>query len=241
MEDVMKIAICDDEKIARFEIAALINKYRLHKNLDIFPDIFDSGQKLLSSKLDYDIIIMDYQMEDIDGIETSRRIRSVNKDCTIIFISAYPLAALDSFEVNTFRFITKPIDSTKLYKALDDYLISVDYDNLLILKTHEGTWKIKISDIIYAEANGKHTLIRTVDNTFDAHIHLKIIESKLPKSKFIRSHRAYVVGFNHIINHSNEEILFDNDEKAEIGKRYSTQFKTALKNYVIRYNKGLEK
>lgn len=235
----MKIAICDDEKVARHEISSLVNEYRLHKKIDIFPDIFDSGQKLLSSKLDYDVIIMDYQMEDINGIETSRQIREVNKDCTIIFISAYPLAALDSLEVNTFRFITKPIDSAKLFKALDDYLTSIDYDNLLILKTHEGTWKIKMSDIIYAEANGKHTYIRTSDKVFDVHIHLKVIESKLPKSKFIRSHRAYVVGFNHISNHTNEEILFDNDEKADIGKRYATQFKTAFTNYVIRYNKGL--
>jgi len=235
----MKIAICDDEKVDRHEIASLINQYRLYKKIDIFPDIYDSGEKLLSSKLNYDVIIMDYQMEDIDGIETCRRIREHNKDCTIIFISAYPLAALDSFEVNTFRFISKPIDKAKLYKALDDYLTSIDYDNLLILKTHEGTWKIKMSDIIYAEANGKHTNIRTIDKTFDVHIHLKIIESKLPKSKFIRSHRAYIVGFNHIVNHTNEEIVFDNEEKAEIGKRYAAQFKQAFRDYVIKYNKRL--
>lgn len=237
----MKFAICDDEKVSRNEIAGLLNMYRIKKKLDIFPDIFDSGQKLLSSKLDYDVILMDYQMNDIDGLETCRKIREVNKDCIIIFISAYPLVALDSFEVGTFRFIAKPIDKAKLFKALDDYLASIDYDSFLMLNTHEGAWKIKMSEIIYVEANHKHTCIRTCDNAYDVHIHLKAIEAKLPKEKFIRCHRAFVVGFYHIKNHTNEEILFDNGEKAELGKHYLQQFKTAFQDYVIRYNKGIEK
>ena len=234
----MKLAICDDEKMSRDEICLLLNDYRLKKKIDIFPDVFDSGQKLLSSKLNYDVILMDYQMNDIDGIETCRKIREVNKDCTIIFISAYPLIALDSFEVGTFRFISKPINKDKLFKALDDYLATIDDDNFLVLKTQDGNWILKLSEIIYAEANGKHTFVRTTTQTYDIHTHLKDIESQLPKSKFIRCHRAFVAGFNHIKNHTSNEILFDNGEKAEIGKHYLTQFKIAFQDYVIRYNKG---
>jgi len=234
----MKVAICDDEIVSRNEIASLLKLYRKQKRLEIISDTYDSGQKLLTSKLDYDIIFMDYQMKDIDGIETSRKIREANKDCTIIFISAYPMAAIDTFEVNTFRFITKPIDQNKLFKALDDYVALIDHDNLLTLKTHDGIWTMKMSEIIYAEANGKHTCVRTSSKTYDVHIHLKSIEARLPESKFIRCHRAYVVGFQHIKNHTNEEILFYNGEKADIGKKYLTQFKTAFQDYIIRYNKG---
>lgn len=234
----MRFAICDDEKVSRDEIAGLINTYQVQRKLDIFSDAFDSGQKLLSSKLDYDVILMDYQMRDIDGIETCRKIREINKDCIIIFISAYPLVALDSFEVDTFRFITKPIDTAKLFKALDDYLATLNADNVLSLKTHEANWIIKMSEIIYAEANGKHTFIRTADRTYDIHIHLKAVEKQLNKTMFIRCHRTYVVGFRHIKNHTTSEILFDNGEKAEIGKHYASQFKTAFQDYVIRYNKG---
>ncbi len=234
----MKIAVCDDDKISQREICSLIDTYRKRKKLDMFPDVFNSGKKLLSSKLDYDIIFMDYQMSDINGLDTCRMIREVNKDCIIIFISAYPLIALESFEVNTFRFITKPIDEAKLFKALDDYLKLIDYDNLLILNTHEGMWRIKMSDIIYAEANGKHTTIRTCNDSYDVHIHLKVIEEKLPTLKFSRCHRAYVVGFEHISKHTKELVYFDNNEKADIGKRYFPGFKSAFQNYIIRYNKG---
>ena len=236
-----KIAICDDEKNAQLEISSLINQYSQNKSTDVSVDIYDSGEKLLSSKPDYDIIIMDYKMSEIDGIETSRQLRKINNDCTIIFISAYPSAAPDAFEVDTFRFITKPIDSEKLFKALDDYFTKIESNNLLVLKNNDGLWKIKMSDIIYAEAHRKHTVIRTAYKTFEVRMQLKEIEAQLPKSKFIRSHKSYVVGFNHILNHTNDEILFDNNEKADIGKRYAAEFKTAFSDYIIRCNKGLEK
>ena len=70
------------------------------------------------------------------------------------------------------------------------------------------------------------------------HTHLKVIEAKLPKTDFIRSHRGYVVGFAHIRNNNCDEILFDNGEKAYIGKHYLTAFKTGFQDYVLRYNKG---
>lgn len=237
----MKIAICDDEINARSEIAALVAEFAQRNKLRISSETYDSGEKLLSSELDHDVIFMYYQMEDIDGIETSRRIRELNKNCTIIFISAYPTVAPDCFEVNTFRFITKPIDSMKLFKALDDHLKAADRDEFLTLKTHDGVWRIRMLDIIYAEANGRHTNIRTVDKTIEVFIHLKMIEERLPKTKFIRSHRAYIVGFKHIANHTNEVIVFDNNEKAKIGKRNAARFKAAFSDYIIRYNKGLVK
>lgn len=234
----MKLAICDDEQVCRNEIADMINTYRLQKNLDIFPDIFDSGQKLLQSGLDYDVILIDYRMKNINGIATCRKIREINKDCAIIFISAYPTAALDSFEVGTFRFLAKPLQRDKLYKALDDYLRSVDNDSFLVLNTHEGKWKIKHSEIIYAEANSKHTYVRTRTKTYDICLHLKAIEAMLPEEKFIRCHKAYVVGFYHISNHTSDEILFDNGERAKLGRSYLARFRTAFQSYVLKYNRG---
>lgn len=232
----MKIAICDDEKNAQCEISSLINQYSMNKNTDMYVDIYDSGEKLLSSQPDYDIIIMDYKMAEIDGIEVSRQLRKNNNDCTIIFISAYPSVAPDTFEVNTFRFITKPIDSEKLFKALDDYFTKIESNNLLVLKNNDGMWKIKMSDIIYAEAKEKHTIIRTKDNTYEIHIHLKKIEDKLPPEKFFRCQRTYVASFAHIEHHTNTIITFDNGELAKIGKAYSAKFKKAFQEYVMRYN-----
>ena len=216
----------------------LFNEYSKIRNIDVSIDKYNNGHDLIRCLNDkeYEIVFMDYQMGNIDGIETSRLIRNRDKDCIIIFVSAYPEVAVDSYEVNTFRFIVKPINKEKLFNAIDDYLKSKDYDNLLILKTHEGTWKIKMSDIIYAEAKGKHTVLRTIQKTFEIHIHLKKIEEKLPTEKFCRCQRSYIAGFSHIENHTNAEIIFDNGERAQIGKVYASKFKRSFQEYIMRYN-----
>ena len=177
----MRVAICDDEKSMQTVLEKLLDEYSRIRKIDISVDKFDNGHDLIKTlnEREYEIVFMDYQMQDIDGMETSRLIRNKNNECIIIFVSAYPEIAVDSYEVNTFRFIVKPIKKEKLFKAIDDYLKSIDYDNLLILKTHEGTWKIKMSDIIYAEAKGKHTIIRTTQKTFEIHIHLEPVHIKI--------------------------------------------------------------
>lgn len=184
----MTAAICDDEKAFRNEISGLVCKYMKSRNIEIYTDSYANGRELLKSEKEF----LDYQMEGINGIETAEKLRETNSDSVIIFISAYPAAALDAYEVKTFRFLVKPVDESKLFKALDDYIRSIDFDNILLLNTHEGNFKLKMSEIIYLEGDGKFTTIRTKNKSFRIRINLKQLELKLPDSKFIRCSKGYV-------------------------------------------------
>lgn len=234
----LKAAVCDDEKAFHKEVSVLLHKFMKSRNIEIYTDYFENGEEFLKSKWEYDIIFLDYQMEGINGMETAAKLRETNSDSVIIFISAYPAAALDGYEVNTFRFLVKPIDEAKLYKALDDYLKSIDYDNLLMLNTHEEHYKIKMSEIVYLEGDGKYTTVRTTKQSHRINLNLKQLEMKLPNSKFIRCSKSFVVGYSHISNHNNTEIIFDNGEKAIIGRHYAAKFKIEFQNYIMRYNEG---
>lgn len=234
----MTAAICDDEKVFRNEVSDLVCKYMRSRNIEIYTDSYANGKELLKSEKEYDIIFLDYQMDGINGIETAEKLRNANSDSVIIFISAYPAAALDAYEVKTFRFLVKPVDESKLFRALDDYIKSINHDNILLLNTHEGNFKLKMSEIIYLEGDRKYTTVRTKNKSFRVHINLKQLELKLPDSKFIRCSKGYVVSFAHISNHDSSEIVFDNGEKAKIGAHYAANFKTQFQNYIMRYNEG---
>ena len=232
----MKVAICDDEKAFHKEIINLLHRFQKARRIEIIMDHYEDGNTLLQSGQEYDVIFMDYQMEEMDGIETARKLRETNSDSIIIFISAYPSAALDAFEVQTFRFIQKPIDESKLFKALNDYLKTVDNDNFLLINTHDEIYKIKFSEIVYLEGDGKYTTIRTKNKALRVHMNLKQLEIRLPSSKFIRCSKSFVAGFEHISNHDSYSIVFDNGEKAVIGAHYATKFKIEFQNYIMRYN-----
>lgn len=231
----MNAAICDDENYWRETLTDCLAEYKKSRHIDIFIDYFSDGISLTESSEKFDMIFMDYQMNDLDGIETARRIRKSNNNCIIIFVSAFPNVALDTFEVNAFRFLAKPIDREKLFRSLDDYF-QTEKSNFLILNTHNGIIKIRESDILFCESIQKHSLIHTANDSYDIPANLHEIEKKLSEGKFFRCHKSYIVSFYHIKSHNNTDIFFDNGEKAYISRRYFTPFKSAFQDYVARYN-----
>ena len=145
----MRIAICDDKMILHEELKKNLDKYSINRNVIINCDDYSNGFDLLQSNIEYDIIFMDYQMDGIDGLETSRQIRKNKIDTAIIFLTSYPNIVFDTFEVNTYRFLVKPINYEKLSSALDDFLASQDDSNFILIKSDELNKRINIDDILY--------------------------------------------------------------------------------------------
>jgi len=234
----MNIAICDDEQIWQSELLKHLRDYSMQHHLDIYTVCFSDGEALFASDKRFDIIFMDYQMNGMDGIETSRKLRSCNSDSVIIFVSSYTHVAMDTFEVKAYRFLGKPIDRVKLFKALDDYRAEIDIDNFLIYKTHDKTIRIRISDIIYVESNVNHAIVHTTSGDHEVLKNLKQVQKDLPSDKFFRSHKAFLVSFFHIHSHDNSDIFFDDGTRAFISRNHLTAFKSAFHEYILKYNTG---
>ncbi len=232
----MKIAICDDTLILHQDLKKCLEKYSIERKLCCIYDDYTKGADLLSSEIKYDIIFMDYQMDGLNGLETARMLRKRNDNVAIIFLTSYSDIVFDVFEVNAFRFLVKPIDFQKLSSAMDAYLASLDDCNFILLKTDDGNKRIKIDDIIYAEASDKYCYIRTVDDSILYKNTLSEIEKMLPQESFFRSHRTYLVNMKHITTHTATNIQFDNNEYALISKLKLTPFKKEFSDYIKRHS-----
>lgn len=232
----MKIAVYDDEKIFFNELNELFNQYSKEMQEQIYAVYFSTGRDLLSSKIKFDIIFMDYQMDDLNGMETCQILRTKKDDTTIVFLTSFPQVVFQSFEVNTFRFLVKPIKKHDVFDALNAYIKSVNNDDFLLINTNDGSFRLKLSEIIYIEAQGKYCIVRTVDASLQSCKYLKEFEKLLPTDSFMRTHKSCIVHFLHINNHDNTTIYFDNGERGTIGKRYLSAFKKSFQVYIIKYN-----
>lgn len=232
----VRIAICDDKDVLHDVLKKHLDEYAQGRGLLMVYYDYTNGADLLASDIEYDVVFMDYQMDGLDGLETARQLRKNGFKSAIIFLSSFPDIVFDTFEVNAYRFLVKPIDMKKLTSAMDDYLASIDDGNFLLIKTDDESRRISIDDIIYAEAADKYCYIRTADENILYKSTLSEFEKMLPGDRFFRSHRTYLAGFKHIVSHTSSDILFDNKERALISKMKYAAFKKAFTDYIKRYN-----
>ena len=112
----MKIAVCDDEKEIRDMFAEKIGK--LCPEADLW--LYQSGEELLLSEKEPDILLLDIQMPGKNGMETAKELRRKNKRAIIIFVTALDDFVFQAFDVGAFHYLVKPFDDRKFAEVLQN-------------------------------------------------------------------------------------------------------------------------
>jgi DNA-binding LytR/AlgR family response regulator len=227
----INIAVCDDEEFFRSSVRNSINAYANKHSPEFFVDEYSNGEDLLRSSGNYDIILLDYKMGGMDGLETARIIREKNINCTIIFMTNFPYFVYESFEVSTYRFFTKPLDEAKLHKAFDDYFETYENDYPLLLKIGRDNVCIQIQDIVFLEADNKKCYINLVDKRYHCAKTMTAVASLLPKNSFYKVHRSFTINFNYVMSYDYQHIRFINEAYAHIGRKYIKSFREAYRAF----------
>ena len=114
----MRVAICDDEKIQlSITKTSVENSYN---SLDLIVDTYTSGIELLNAVdvVNYDLIILDIEMPGVNGIDTAKRLRKIEDKTAIVFLTSHVEYALEGYEVNALRYLTKPASTEKLSEII---------------------------------------------------------------------------------------------------------------------------
>lgn len=209
---MIKCLIVEDEFPAREELKYFINTYEGFEILNEFDNPIDSLKFLENNKVD--VIFLDINMPNIDGMSLGKIIHKMNKDIKLVFITAYREYAAEAFEIKAFDYLLKPYSETRINELLEnlkntfgnsnevsekisnsDFLnnkkITVNFDSKMVV--------ISIKDILYIEADEKEVHIFTKDNSFTSKLKISQLENILPNNVFFRCHRSYIVNIDKII------------------------------------------
>lgn len=236
----MRIAICDDEKFFRSELKTQLDKYADMFGCDFAYTEFASGEQLLASGIEFDLIFMDQQMNSINGIDTVDRLRKRSDKTAVIFISSFRDAVFDSLRVQTHRFLVKPLDFNELCEALDSFLERYNSEAFILAGDEDNDIMKRISeyDIIYAEADNTYCRVVTVGGCYLYRSTLSELAKSVRSDFFYRAHRSYLVNMNYIENYSRSEIVFENGEKALLTKTKHLDFQKKYMAFLKRRKKG---
>lgn len=227
----MRIALCDGNAASLKNTKKIIYEYANLRGIELLAEEYCSGSKLLENAEEYTLIILDYKLRDINGLETARRLRKKNPACAIIFLSAYTGFILDSFEVAPYRFLLKPLNRDILFAALDDFFKGNSENRPLWVKDGVDTFCLNTGEIIYLEADNKNCYISLRDKKIRCHKTMARVYGALPKRNFGRINRAYVVNFNYISSYSSENVILRNGERLHVGRSYFKSFREEYKSF----------
>jgi len=204
---MLKISICDDERTEREYITTLIRKWSTAQELDIRLSAYESAESFLFAyEDDSDILVLDIQMKEMDGVTLAKKIRARNKEIQIIFVTGYMDYIADGYDVEALHYLIKPATEEKLFTILNRAKDKLVRNERALLVNHDGmNTRIPLYEITYLEVRHNHVTIFG-EAEYVVKTTLNELEKQLSDSNFFRVGRSYIVNLRCIKKCSKTEI-----------------------------------
>lgn len=227
----MRIAVCDDERELRRELADRIE--RLYPGAEIAE--YSSGEELIMGGTDSDIIFLDIGMDGLDGMQTARVLRKNGCRAVIIFVTAFEDRVFDAFDVGAFNFLVKPVSDDRFEEVLKKAVEScVNGDTAgrderyITVKSGRVSTKLALSEIMYAEVLDRKLTLHTLNGEVEYYGRLSELENCTDDS-FFRTHRAYLINLRYLEKYTSSEVTMENGDTVLLAKqRYSALVKAYM-------------
>lgn len=189
--------VIDDEPLARRQLESYIKRISFLKLMGSARNAIIAAEMLKSQPID--LIFLDIRMPQVNGIEFLK-INAVMQQ--VIMVSAFPDYALEGFELEVTDYLMKPVSFERFSKACDralakaggvDSPVHIVQKTFLYVKSGQRFDKVMVDDILYIESMLNYVILVTDSGRFIMYSSLKAMEIILPKAKFIRIHKSYLI------------------------------------------------
>jgi len=231
---LIHIAICDDEKHMSDHIRAMASEFFRKKNREIQLRTFLSGEELLNYDGQIDILFLDIQMNGMDGLETARKLRAGKFRGFLIFITVLKEMVFQSFEVQAYDYLVKPVDEKQFRKTMERLYVSMQNtseDSLLVQQGYERRIVPK-DEIVFCEVIDRKIYLNLASGeVVDYYERIENLETKLD-SYFFRCHRSYLINLKHLKGYKNGTAYMDNNKEVPVSRLRSKEFSGVVLQYM---------
>lgn len=231
---MLKIAVCDDDVVFASKIEKMLLEYEKKYNMVIEIEIYNDGvevEKALNLGQRFDLLYLDIEMNQKDGLITSKIVREIDKVVKIIYVTSYENYAISVFDYQPFQFIIKPINET----IFERYFLQVcreilQDDHYFQFKFNKSFYKISYQDIVFFESQKRTFLVHTENNINRFYGRLNDVEKQIKNEdlNFLRIHQSFLVNYKYIYEISYDEVKLTNGMILSISedrrKKVSKQF-----------------
>lgn len=217
----MVIGICDDEKVIREKIEKICINVTGEYDADTVVKTYSDGKEVLEEN--FDILILDIEMEDVDGIAVKNYFQSRKKDTIIIFVTSHNEMMSQAFGVNVMGFVTKSYLDSQLPVMLESAIKRV-----MNTVNIEGVDSRKVC---YIEAEHIYNILHLENDTeMSVRCSSADLEKMLEGVGFIRVHRTYIINMAYV-EHIRDKSVVINGKEIPVSSRLKSRLKKEYSRY----------
>lgn len=237
---VITIFLCDDDVEIRKKYSQLIRLIAQKNNHNVSITTFESAEEMLfvldDIKVLPDIVYLDVQMKQMNGLDAAAKIRELGIHSEIIFLSNLKEYVFDSFDVMPSNYLLKySVTQEQFELVMMKSIVRIKSlrKQLLVYEVKGLSYTLLLSDVVYIEVKKRIIEIKTFQNQIiEFYSTIDAIERQVKGSSLIRVQRSFIVNMSYIKTYGKSEIILTNGSVVPVGRTYQSAFENEFVNFI---------
>ena len=232
---MLNIALFEDHVKDQQLLLSYASDFFKAKQISYTIDCYNSFPTSMEVIEKYDMIFLDIELGNSNGITFGHEIKQHFPDIIIIIISNYPKYLTDGYKINAKRYLLKPLRKELFAMEIEDVLSSTDFKQQYGFFNQEiAPFRLHYYEIIMIEALGRKTYVYLANHqVITCSYPLKKWIEQLSDKGFIQTHKAFLINLTHILNiQKDNDILLTDHKKAPLSRHFKQSFYDAYYQHV---------
>lgn len=233
----MNVAIVEDDQRASDTLSRHLERFGKENDIHFRVQVFPNAVLFLEHyTAEYDLVYMDIQMPMMNGMDAAMRLRELDPNVALVFVTSLTQYAVQGYEVNALSYMVKPfnyydfaIKMTRVIRRIPPH----DGEDIMV-PTDMGTVRLSLEQIQYIEVQGHHLIYHTMNRTYTQYSTLSKVEQQLAAYHFVRCNSCYLVNLQYVQGISGMMVQVG-DDMLKISQPRRKQFVKEVEAYANRH------
>ena len=230
---MIRVFLCDDDPSYLEYLSGIVGQFFQQNKIEAGIKTFLDGETLLEEPEMADLVFLDVEMPQMDGMKAAEKIRETDEEVILIFITNMAKYAIRGYEVQALDYVLKPVKYEAFSVKMDKVkrLAEKKKDKSISIKTGTATHRLLLSHIQYVEVVQHLLIFHTEDGDFSTRGVLKDVEAVLEENGFYKCNKCYLVNLRHVRSVHDGMALVGNDQ-LQVSRARKKAFAEAVADYI---------
>jgi DNA-binding LytR/AlgR family response regulator len=232
---VIRVGIADDVTSARQELLDHLARFSTESGTEFDVQTFASGESLLAAyRSNFDILFLDVEMADLDGFDTARRVRELDNEVVIVFVTNMSQFAIKGYEVNALSYLLKPVPYFAFAQELARCVERIQRRSSpdLVVTADNAIIRLNLDEIIYIESAKHRITVHTFTRPYSYSGTLRAVEKEVESGGFFRSNNYYLVNLRYVKRVEQNTSVMVGGQELAISRARKKPFLEALADHL---------